>query len=46
MKKFNRRKTDDGNEDPIIKLYWLIADMFGHAVAANILSIIATKEEE
>jgi hypothetical protein len=45
MGKPRRRKADE-KQDPIVELYWLIADLFGHAAAANILSIIASKESE
>lgn len=45
MQKYNRRKTDEA-EDPIIQLYWLIANTLGHAVAARIIEIIASGEDE
>lgn len=41
----NRRK-DDEKPDPVIELYWLIADIFGHAAAAKFLSIIVSKEDQ
>jgi hypothetical protein len=41
-----KRRKDDETSDPIIDLYNLIADLFGHAAAARIISIISSGEEE
>lgn len=45
MQKPYRRK-DDEKPDPILDLYFAIADLLGHAAAARILAILVAKEDQ